>query len=269
MANPIVETYSSLAQQYDDELNVNSCWGRGAEGALSSIHMQPAYRMVLDVGCGTGRALVRLASESSGDVTFTGIDPAENMRKRAEERTAKFPNVRILDGSFESIPLEPASVDYLFSIFAFHWTTDLDLSVSEIARVLKPEGDMDLFFIGRQNGREFIEKTSPIFLKYLGPRRLLDSARLRKQLTRDAALQLFSKSFDSKRLSIEESFTTYYDTLEGHLGWWVRIEGHFIQMSAEEKKSCDREVKSALNALEGRNGIPYTIHQLHVKLRNP
>jgi hypothetical protein len=27
---------------------------------------------------------------------------------------------------------------------------------------------MDLFFIGRSNGREFIEQTTPIFLKYLG-----------------------------------------------------------------------------------------------------
>jgi len=30
---------------------------------------------------------------------------------------------KIRDGSFEHIPLEAASVDYLFSIFAFHWTT--------------------------------------------------------------------------------------------------------------------------------------------------
>lgn len=65
---------------------------------------------------------------------------------------------------------------------------------------------MDLFFIGRDNGREFIQKTSGIFLKYMGPALLLDSARLRKQLTRDAALQLFASVFEPSSLSVEESF---------------------------------------------------------------
>lgn len=266
MANPIVETYSRLAQQYDDELNVSSCWGRAADRALSRLAVREADRLVLDVGCGTGRALVRLASECGSNVSFIGIDPAENMRDRAVDRARGLGQVRVLGGSFESIPLESASVDYLYSIFAFHWTTDLDRSVQEVARVLKPRGRMDLFFIGRENGREFIEKTTPIFLKHLGPARLLQSARLRKQLTREAALQLFSGVFDPDRVSVEESFDTYYDTLEGHLGWWVRIEGHFIQMTPATKQICDEQVREALESLTTDKGIPYTLHQLHVKL---
>ncbi|MGA8100777.1 MAG: hypothetical protein WB869_01410, partial [Candidatus Acidiferrales bacterium] len=60
---------------------------------------------------------------------------------------------------------------------------------------------------------------------------------------------------------------TYYDTLEGHWGWWVRIEGHFLQMPPDTKEACDQEVKAALESLAGERGIPYTIHQLHVKVR--
>lgn len=266
MANPIVETYSRLAQQYDDELNVRSCWGRAADRAFTKLAVQEGDRLVLDVGCGTGRALVRLASECDSEASFLGIDPAENMQNRAADRARGLHKVRILGGSFESIPLESASVDYIYSIFAFHWTSDLHRSVQEVARVLKPAGRMDLFFIGRENGREFIEKTTPIFLKHLGPARLLQSARLRKQLTREAAFQLFSGVFDPARLSVEESFDTYYDTLEGHLGWWVRIEGHFIQMPPATKLICDEQVKEALGSLATDKGIPYTLHQLHVKL---
>jgi ubiquinone/menaquinone biosynthesis C-methylase UbiE len=268
MANStIVETYSRLAEQYDDELNLHSCWGRAADRALRSLQVPEGCRVVLDVGCGTGRSLLELAADSSSAVEFVGIDPAENMRKRAAERSRGRGNVRILNGSFESIPLDSASVDYLYSIFAFHWTTDLNRSVEELRRVLKPDGEMHLFFIGRNNGREFIEKTTPIFLNYLGPAGLLESAKLRKQLTREAALGLFARSFDPARLSIEESYHTYYDTLEGHWGWWVRIEGHFVKMAVDKKRSCDQEVKSALQSLMGDQGIPYTIHQLHVKLR--
>jgi len=267
LANPIVETYSRLAEHYDDDPNLHSCWGQAADKALGSIQLKDDYRLILDVGCGTGRALTWLASRARSRVQFVGIDPAESMRNLALRRVQPFRNVQIWDGSFEHIPLETGSVDYLFSIFAFHWTTDPDAAVREVRRVLKPGAEIDLFFIGRDNGREFIQKTTPIFLKYMGPALLLESARMRKQLTKEAAHQLFAKAFSAPELSIDESYQTYYDTLEGHWGWWVRIEGHFMQIPAARKKECDRDVKNALQDLVERRGIPYTIHQLHVRLR--
>jgi ubiquinone/menaquinone biosynthesis C-methylase UbiE len=266
-ANLIVDTYSRLAEQYDNEPNLHSCWGQAAEKALMTIRLKDDYRRILDVGCGTGRALAWLASQASPGVAFVGIDPAENMRNLAIGRVQRFRNVQIQDGSFERIPLASSSVDYLFSIFAFHWTTDLDAAVREVRRVLRPGAEMDLFFIGRNNGREFIQKTTPIFLKYMGPALLLESARMRKQLTKERAYELFAKAFRPDELSIAESYQTYYDNLEGHWGWWVRIEGHFMQIPRERKEECDRGVKSALQGLEEPAGIPYTIHQLHVKLR--
>jgi len=266
LANPIVETYSRLAEHYDDETNLHSCWGQAADKALGSIHIKDDCRTVLDVGCGTGRALARLVPRANSEVQFVGIDPAENMRKLAHARLRSFRNVQICNGSFEQIPLEAGSVDYLFSILAFHWTTDPEASVWEIRRVLKPGAEMDLFFIGRDNGREFIRKTTPIFLKYMGPALLLESARMRKQFTREAAHQLFSKAFSAPELSVEESYQTHRDTLEGHWGWWVRIEGHFMRISPARKEQCDLEVKNALRELAEPAGIPYTIHQLHVRL---
>jgi ubiquinone/menaquinone biosynthesis C-methylase UbiE len=99
-------------------------------------------------------------------VQFIGVEPAANMRKLADARAADYPNARILEGRFESLPLETHSVDYLYSILAFHWTSDLDKSVAELARIPRPTGEMDLTFIGRHNGREFIQKTTPVFFKY-------------------------------------------------------------------------------------------------------
>lgn len=265
--NPIVETYSRLAHEYDDEANFQSCWGRASERALSLISSLSDYRLVVDMGCGSGRAIHALAAAAPSHTQFVGIDPAENMCRVAAQKTALQKAVQIRQGSFENIPLESASVDYLYSILAFHWVTDLAASVAELARVLKPNGEMDLFFIGRDNGREFIQKTSAIFLKYMGPALLLDSARLRKQLTRDAALQLFAGAFEPSCLSVEESFRTYFDTLEGHWSWWVRVEGHFVKIPPEKKAACDRDVRAALQALTEPRGIPYTIHELHVRVR--
>lgn len=267
--NPIVETYSRLAREYDEEANFLSCWGRASEKALSTIRLREHYNLVVDMGCGTGRAIHALASAAPAHTRFIGIDPAENMCRIAAQKAATQKAVQIRQGAFENIPLETASVDYLYSILAFHWVTDLTASVAEIARVLKPDGEMDLFFIGRDNGREFIQKTSALFLKYMGPALLLDSARLRKQLTRQAASDLFSKVFESPRLSVQESFATYYDTLEGHWSWWVRVEGHFVKIPQDRKAACDRDVREALQSLAEPRGIPYTIHELHVKLRRP
>src|SRR5437899_3199365 len=90
--NPIVETYSRLARTYDDDLNQQSCWGLAAERALASLIIRDDYQLVLDVGCGTGRALWRLACRPG--IEFVGIDPAKNMRIQAAERTQRNPNIR-------------------------------------------------------------------------------------------------------------------------------------------------------------------------------
>ena len=182
-------------------------------------------------------------------------------------RTAQYPNVRVLDGAFEDLPLESRSVDYLYSVLAFHWTTNLEKSVAELARVLKPDGEMDLTFIGRHNGREFIRKTTPVFFKHMTPALMVEAASLRKQMTLDEATALFRTAFSSPRLSVTESYHTYYDTLEGHWSWWVRIEGQFVNIPPEKKAECDQAVRAAISTLETDKGIPYTVHLLHVRLR--
>jgi ubiquinone/menaquinone biosynthesis C-methylase UbiE len=264
--NSIVETYSQLAAQYDAAENLLSCWGVASDKAVASLRLRDRHERVVDVGCGSGRALIALATRTMGSKEFIGIEPAQNMRHLASRLTKPYPSIRILDGAFETISCETGTVDYLFSILAFHWTTDLRQSVRELQRVLRPDGEMDLFFIGRQNGQEFIRATTPIFHRYMGPIELLRSASMRKQLSKAAAEELFGGCFGN-RISVRESFDTYYDTLEGHWNWWVRIEGHFVQIPADKRSQCDGDVKNALASLQTAAGIPYTIHLLHVQVR--
>src|ERR1700680_526618 len=165
--NPIVETYSRLAREYDEDANFLSCWGRASERALSIIRLRAHYKLIVDMGCGTGRAVHALASAAPPNAHLIGVDPAENMCRIAAQKAAEQKNVEIRQGAFEKIPLETASVDYLYSILAFHWVTDLAVSVAEIARVLKPDAGMDLFFLGRDNAREVIKNTEPIMFKHM------------------------------------------------------------------------------------------------------
>jgi ubiquinone/menaquinone biosynthesis C-methylase UbiE len=265
--DPVVETYSRLAEAYDDTRNVGSCWGRVTQESLHLVTLDDRHKTVVEIGCGTGRELARLASMHPPDVTFVGVEPAANMRTIAAARTAPYPNVRIVEGRFERLPLETGSIDYLFSILAFHWTTDLAASVAELTRVLSRAGEMDLTFIGRKNGREFIQKTTPVFFKYMTPAMMIEAVSRRKQLTLEAATALFQDAFGPAGLTVSESYHTYYDTLEGHWAWWIRIEGQFVDVPSDRRVQCDHEVRAALSTLETADGIPYTVHLLHVRLR--
>lgn len=265
--NKIVEIYSRLAEEYRRDEAAHSCWFLAANKALASVEMKDTYHTIADIGCGTGRALFELASRNGEDRQYLGVEPAENMRALASELCRGRSQIRIVDGAFEQMPPESHNIDYLYSILAFHWTTELDRSAHELARVLRSNGDMDLFFIGRNNGQEFIRKTTPVFLKYMGPVALLRSASMRQQLTQDEALRLFTKAFPSHNVTVEESYDTYYDTLERHWGWWVRIEGQLVEIPAQKRSECDRAVKEAIATIDTPAGIPYTIHMLHVKIR--
>jgi ubiquinone/menaquinone biosynthesis C-methylase UbiE/acyl carrier protein len=264
----VIESYSDHAAQYDSLRNLNSCWGQATAQALTTINPRPSDELVVEVGCGTGISLRQVMAKSFPGMRFIGIDPADNMLARASENLKSFANVTLKIGSFEELPIDSDSVDYLFSMFAFHWTTDLDRSVSELARVLKSNGTMDLVFTGRHTGREFVKETTPIFRKYMGVAELLKSTGARQYLTKEEAEQLFRREFASARLTVEESYQTYYDDLEGHWSWWVaRASGHFNAIPVEMRERCDEDIRQAIQSLSCDKGIPYTIHMLHVKIR--
>jgi ubiquinone/menaquinone biosynthesis C-methylase UbiE len=268
-ANPVVSGYSDLAAAYDAPANQRSCWGTSTEEIVSGIELRPTYRAVADIGCGTGHELLAIASRASGDVQLFGVEPADQMRERAAARTSHLSNVHILDGTFENIPLDSGSIDYLYSIYAFHWATDPQRGAEEIARVLRHNGELDVFFVGPDNGHEFNRVTTPIVRKYMGRAYMVAAAKMQRQISREQAVELFAGTLGREGLTVDESRHTYYDTLDGHWGWRVRIEGHFSRIPADKRAAFDDEVRDALQELSTERGIPYTIHQLHVKLRHP
>ena len=266
-ANPVVTGYSDLAAAYDAPANLRSCWGMSTDEIVGGLELRPTYRTIADIGCGTGRAVAELAARAPVGARLFGVEPAAQMRVHAEAHTRSLANVQIVEGSFESIPLDTSSVDYLYSIYAIHWVTDPVRGAEEVARVLAAAGEMDLFFVGPNNGHEFNRVTTPLMRQYMGRAYLAAAARMQRQITREQALDMFRRVLGPEGLSVEESHRTYYDTLDGHWGWRVRIEGHFARIPAEKRQAFDADVRDALRALTTERGIPYTIHQLRVRLR--
>lgn len=95
---------------------------------------------ILDVGCGTGR-LLRRAGARWPDAQLIGVDPAEGMLEVARRKT--------IGGKFhlagaESLPLPSASVDLALSSISFHHWPDQLGGLRQIARVLRPGGQLCL-----------------------------------------------------------------------------------------------------------------------------
>jgi ubiquinone/menaquinone biosynthesis C-methylase UbiE len=104
---------------------------RVADLALSAV---PAPGRVLDVGCGTGALLRRLAARLP-EAELAGLDPAPRMLAEARKRLN---GVRLEQGVAERLPFADASFDLVVSVLSFdHWS-DQELGLAECARVLRP-----------------------------------------------------------------------------------------------------------------------------------
>jgi SAM-dependent methyltransferase len=107
-----------------------------ADAVSYFVELLGAGAAVLDLAAGTGK-LTRPLAAAGLDVT--AVEPV------AEMRAALPPQVPALDGTAEAIPLGDATVDAVTVAQAFHWF-DGDAALPEIARVLRPDGLLALFW---------------------------------------------------------------------------------------------------------------------------
>jgi ubiquinone/menaquinone biosynthesis C-methylase UbiE len=96
-------------------------------------------RVVLDLGCGTGRLLER-AAETWPDARSIGVDAAPGMIAEAKRKHQGDPRLRFEVGDAAALPLDPSSIDLALSTISFHHWADQLGGVREVARVLRPGG---------------------------------------------------------------------------------------------------------------------------------
>jgi ubiquinone/menaquinone biosynthesis C-methylase UbiE len=144
-----VAAFGERAQRYDEgwlgQLH-HQIADRTADLALTCM---PAPRRILDVGCGTGYLLGRLAARAPQAEALAGIDAAPAMIKVAKG-AATDDRLRFVVGTAERLPWPAASFDLVVSTTSFdHWA-DQRAGLAECARVLAPGGCLvlaDLFSV--------------------------------------------------------------------------------------------------------------------------
>lgn len=101
---------------------------------LSKLDIKPTAK-VLDVGCGTGYLLRKIAD--SQEIEGYGIDVEQNM---IEVATEKCPDMTIQTSACEKTPYDDGTFDIMTACMAYHHFSDKAGFAKEAARILKSGG---------------------------------------------------------------------------------------------------------------------------------
>jgi ubiquinone/menaquinone biosynthesis C-methylase UbiE len=130
----------------------------GAGASLSGRKLK-----VLDLGAGTGKFTSLVFEPSSWDLF--AVEPIIEMREKLQQ---KLPSVDAVPGTAEKIPFDDRFFDVVTVAQAFHWF-NYELAVQEIARVLRPGGQLILIWNLRdETGASWVSRLSEILDRYEG-----------------------------------------------------------------------------------------------------
>jgi len=133
--------------------------------------MNPSSNKILvDVACGTGDIAKLYLDLTIKDNKIFCIDPNKRMIEKAKIKLENYKNIKWIVNPAEKLSLKENSCDYYTISFGLRNTKNLDKSLSEAYRVLKPGGRyLCLEFSKIQNSNlEFIYKYYSKIIPYIG-----------------------------------------------------------------------------------------------------
>ncbi|MQG35847.1 MAG: class I SAM-dependent methyltransferase [SAR202 cluster bacterium] len=100
----------------------------------------------LDAGCGSGRYSVALAIH--GAAKITAVDVSSTGLETARNNAQEFNQIQFQQASVLNLPFPDQSFDLVWCAGVLHHTDNFDKGLSELTRVLKPNGKLFLLVYG-------------------------------------------------------------------------------------------------------------------------
>jgi SAM-dependent methyltransferase len=94
---------------------------------------------VVDIGCGDGFHLPRFAERARSVI---GVEPHPPLVDRARQRIRELPNVRVLPGCAQRLPLADSSADLVHARIAYFFGPGCERGLAEARRVLRRGGTL-------------------------------------------------------------------------------------------------------------------------------
>ena len=123
--------------------------------------MNPSSKQnLIDVACGTGDIARLFLNNVNKQSKITCVDPNQGMINKGKEKLGKYENINWIIASAEKLPVKDNSFDFYTISFGLRNTKNLEKSLAEAYRVLRPGGRfLCLEFSKIQNSSlEFIYK---------------------------------------------------------------------------------------------------------------
>lgn len=128
--------YDVWARSYDQQ------WRRYMEITISvllaHLDLQPHLHL-LDIGCGTGTLLARVAAIAS-PAHLTGIDASRGMLRVARRKLKGIDQLSLAHGHAETLPVADQTQDVVTIASMLHYVHRPSRVCAEVHRVLKPAG---------------------------------------------------------------------------------------------------------------------------------
>lgn len=121
-----------------NQIKLIDCPEYGSLGELKQALLGNLQNRVLEIGFGAGANLAYYPSQ----INWIGVEPNPYMHPYLEREAQKhrLTNIELRLGSAEDLPIADESIDHVVSTHVLCSVTDLDASLQEIKRVLKPGG---------------------------------------------------------------------------------------------------------------------------------
>jgi ubiquinone/menaquinone biosynthesis C-methylase UbiE len=144
---------------------MNSRHSKLTDWGLSKISMGK-QDIILDVGCGGGRTVSKLAAIATEGKAY-GLDYSEAsvaVANKTNRRWIEMGRVKIWEGSVSQLPFAGGTFDLVTAVETHFWWPDLPTDMREVLRVLKPSGKL-LIIAEIYKGAQ--TKTAKLAEKYL------------------------------------------------------------------------------------------------------
>lgn len=128
------------------------------EWITDHYEIYPGFR-ILELGCGTGDVWKSRGSLLKDGCLLTLTDFSEGMLEQAKQNTLGWKQVDYKVVDIQEIPFEDCSFDIVIANMMLYHVPDLDRGLSEVRRVLKPDGQFYCATYGEHGIMEFINDT--------------------------------------------------------------------------------------------------------------